>query len=306
MVPDMKKFFPSFHRVLGIILILGFFVFLAEASDGFRINHALSAQSVTAHSVCRKVTNNSPTNKDVYIPTNSAEEWLSFRTNPPAGVTLDVCETVCPNGGVAIGYQICRYTGSGNYTFTVPDGVTEMTITAVGGGGGFGSIDHSHWNGYGGGGGGGVVKTVSVYPGQVISFSIGSGGNSIGGWGNGATGGNGNTSSVSAFGISASGGRGGAQCGRCGRGGFCVNCPAAGGTGNGGDLSCTGGTGRNANYFGAVGEAGACNGGAGATSGGGGGGATEIGGDGGAQICGAGGSGFSNHGGSGCVQIDWN
>jgi hypothetical protein len=288
---------------LMILTILISSAALLEASDNSTVNFGAN-QSITAHSTCKKVTNNSTTGLSVYVPTESSEEWNSFHTNPPSGVVIGACETVCPNGGTAVAFQVCRYSSSG--VFTVPSGVTKMTITAVGGGGGFGSIDHSHWNGYGGGGGGGVIKTMTVTPGQVISFSVGGGGNSIGGWGHGATGGNGGTSSVSPVGISASGGRGGAQCGRCGRGGFCTSCPASGGTGNGGDLSCTGGTGRNANYFEAHGDAGSCNGGAGASSGGGGGGATEIGAAGGTQSCGAGGSGFSNHGGAGCVQFDWN
>ena len=69
-------------------------------------------------------------------------------------------------------------------TFTVPAGVTRVTVFCVGGGAG--SIDHysfvnSSGNGVykgSGGGGGGYTKTatITVSPGQRISYTVGAGG----------------------------------------------------------------------------------------------------------------------------------
>ncbi|MFN8346823.1 MAG: T9SS type A sorting domain-containing protein [Spirosomataceae bacterium] len=73
--------------------------------------------------------------------------------------------------------QTITTTGSGN--FTVPPGVTSITIEAWGGGGagnytvGLGVTG----NGSGGGGGGYRSATLTVTPGQVIPYSVGTGGN---------------------------------------------------------------------------------------------------------------------------------
>jgi hypothetical protein len=84
-------------------------------------------------------------------------------------------------------------------TWTVPAGVTEVTVLVVGGGGGGGS------SGTGGGGGGGDVRieTIPVTPGADITVVVGSGGS-----GNSDPVGNGGTSSFGA--IAAIGGGGGA------------------------------------------------------------------------------------------------
>src|ERR1041385_5713781 len=58
------------------------------------------------------------------------------------------------------------YTTVGASTFTVPAGVTSLSIVAVGGGGG-GSIV------YAGGSGGMVTTTLSVTPGQVLDLFVG-------------------------------------------------------------------------------------------------------------------------------------
>lgn len=62
-----------------------------------------------------------------------------------------------------------------NGTFTVPDGVTKIWITACGGGGGGGA---GYAAGGGGGGGGAFViqQPCEVTPGQVLSITIGKGG----------------------------------------------------------------------------------------------------------------------------------
>ena len=66
------------------------------------------------------------------------------------------------------------YTIPGSYTFTVPDGVTEILAVAIGGGGG-GAKRSS--NPAGGGGGGGYSKgVIAVTPGQTIAVTVGGGG----------------------------------------------------------------------------------------------------------------------------------
>src|SRR5690606_1317677 len=122
------------------------------------------------------------------------------------------------------------FTASGD--FTVPAGVTSITIEVVGGGGGGGI------NGSGGGGGGGYsFGTFSVTPLAVIPVTIGAGGES------GAAGG---TTSVGAF-NQATGGEAGIWIPNPDVGGG-----GAGGIGSGGTLNYTGGVGGGGywTYFG--------------------------------------------------------
>jgi len=65
------------------------------------------------------------------------------------------------------------FTSSG--TYTVPDGVTEVEITAIGGGGGGGPAEGGDAGG-GGGQGGTEVVLESVTPGTVLTVQIGAGG----------------------------------------------------------------------------------------------------------------------------------
>jgi hypothetical protein len=65
------------------------------------------------------------------------------------------------------------YTSPGNYTFTVPAGVTSVSAVVVGGGG-CGEFQHDGANG--GGGALGYKNNISVTPGSSISVSVGAGG----------------------------------------------------------------------------------------------------------------------------------
>ncbi|GIP25480.1 hypothetical protein J23TS9_06100 [Paenibacillus sp. J23TS9] len=101
----------------------------------------------------------------------------------------------------------------GTYNFTIPEGVTRITVVLSGGGGGGGG----GYNGTAGGGGGATggvsIGTLNVVPGQSCSIVVGSGGKG----GNGTTGGSaekgsdgGSSSlSVNGFTITAYGGGGG-------------------------------------------------------------------------------------------------
>lgn len=104
------------------------------------------------------------------------------------------------------------WTSAGTYSFTVPSGIYTVSINACGGSGGGGQADGgTNFNGYGGAGGGANLKGISsfsVYPGQVLSVTVGAGGPANGGQGS-----YGGQSSVSGTGVSyvADGGQGGAN-----------------------------------------------------------------------------------------------
>ena len=93
------------------------------------------------------------------------------------------------------------FTASG--TFTVPSGVTQMKMTAIGGGAGAGNMVDGGANDDSGGGGGGSSGqyvsnyTIPVTPGEVISVTIGAGGANAGtGWGSGNQGGAGGQTTI--------------------------------------------------------------------------------------------------------------
>ena len=72
-------------------------------------------------------------------------------------------------GKVVVGQQV--FTSDG--TFTVPAGVTAVSVVVVGGGGGGGPTPGP---GYGGGGGGGALaykNNISVTPGASITVTVG-------------------------------------------------------------------------------------------------------------------------------------
>ncbi len=93
------------------------------------------------------------------------------------------------------------YTSSGN--FTVPAGITSITVECWGAGGAGGGSTSENSGGSGGGGGGYTLGTLTVTPGQVINFTVGTGGT-------GVTGGNGNSGTATTFlTLTANGGTGG-------------------------------------------------------------------------------------------------
>jgi hypothetical protein len=115
----------------------------------------------------------------------------------------------------------------GAQTWTVPAGLTSVTIKLWGGGGGSGGSGYMEGGG-GGGGGAFASKVLTVTPAQVLSFTVGTGGGAGGYSGFGQTvGATGTASTYSA--ISAGGGAGGGD----GVGG-------AGGTASGGDVNTSG------------------------------------------------------------------
>jgi len=175
------------------------------------------------------------------------------------------------------------FTVPGNYSFTVPSGVTSLSITSIGGGGGGGGYSGTYVGGVGGDGAR-VISNLSVTPGQVLSLVVGGGG---GGGTNGP-----------------SSGGGGYSCGAQGGGGGSTNIGAgtvnqiiAGGGGGGGSGIC-GDTGMNGGSAGGTGGAGG-NGGSNGSSTPAGGGAGGVGGQGGYDFMFHGSPGQNGNGGAG-------
>lgn len=141
------------------------------------------------------------------------------------------------------------YTASGSWT--VPAGVTSLTVAAWGGGGGGGGSTGNKNGGSGGGGGGYTTAIIAVTAGQVIPFTVGAGGIAA----VGANGGNGGNTTILT--LAANGGIGGAKD---------KGTAGAGGTATGGTTNTTGTAGSTGTTTGGAGGAGA-NGGVGGTGG---------------------------------------
>ncbi len=194
-------------------------------------------------------------------------------------ITLFFVSAILASVHISFGQTVQTFTTSGN--FTVPSGVTSITVECWGAGGG-GGRSTSDNTGRGGGGGGAYASSVlTVSPGAVIAYSVGAGG----------TGGNltaaQNTGGTTSFGttlVVAVGGGGVANnSNTAGTGGAAASCT--------GTITFSGGNG----VAGSGGTAGAGGGGAGtANVGGSGSGVTS--GAGGANNGGAGGAGRTNAG----------
>ncbi|PNQ73821.1 hypothetical protein C1T31_05680 [Hanstruepera neustonica] len=142
-------------------------------------------------------------------------------------------------------------------TWTVPAGVSSITIECWGAGGAGGGSSSGSSGGSGGGGGGYTINTFTVTVGQVVTYRVGSGGAGA----SQAAGGAGTNTTVNApFNLAANGGAGG---------GANMGTPGAGGTATGGSTNAVGQPG----ILGTTGNGG--NGGDGANGGAGGAGATS-------------------------------
>lgn len=199
-----------------------------DASDNYTVNHGTN-QSITAHTVCQRVTNNSATEASVYVPTETDPEWESFYSNPPAGVTISSCVTP--------GSQ--TYSSAGTYTFTIPAYNTlTVRVWGAGGGGGFTGAN---------GGAGGVSQAGTV----TANGGAGGRSNGAGGAGGTASGGTTNTTGDAGGpgregGSSPSGGSGGVA-GSGGTASTCSGAPHHGGApGGGGAAGCMPSKGRGA------------------------------------------------------------
>lgn len=180
------------------------------------------------------------------------------------------------------------YTTNGTYTFTIPSGVTSVSVVCVGGGGGScGCAGSSSYSGAGGGGGGLAYGTFTVTAGNTITVVVGAAGSpgtnvnsttNIAGTGGESRVTYGGTNMLRAYG--GSGGRWGNTGSNAGGGYLIATGVTSSGGGNGGSGGGSlnnnggGGGGGAGGYGGNGGNAGAGNSGVGGTgsSGGGGGG----------------------------------
>ncbi|HVS58348.1 MAG TPA: DUF2341 domain-containing protein [Candidatus Saccharimonadales bacterium] len=201
-------------------------------------------------------------------------------------------------GGVNGTAGSASYSTAGTYSFTVPTGVTSLTIKAWGAGGGGGG-GGTYGGGGSGGGGGFIQSTLSVSPGENLTVKVGGGGGAgtyrtysgDGGGGggyssayNGSTplviaaggGGGGGAAYYPYYGNSGGGGAGGGTTGlsgsssNSGNGGGGGTPAAGGGAGTGGNNGTAGGS--LTGGIGADGRGGTGNGGSGGSTGGGAGG----------------------------------
>lgn len=189
---------------------------------------------------------------------------------------------------------------AGNFNFTVPAGVTQVSAVAIGGGGGGAGGETGRNQGVTGGAGGGLAwGTFSVTPGEILTVAVGAAGTAGAAAGNGGAGG---LSSISRGGtvlLQGGGGQGGQARSTTARtGGTSTGAARQGGGagGNSGATADTGGGGGGAGGYSGNGGAGGTSGAGsnGAGGGGGGGGATNAGqgyGGGGVGVFGAGANG---------------
>lgn len=143
-----------------------------------------------------------------------------------------------------LGQGVITQTFTSSTTWTIPAGVTEITIHCWGGGGGGGSArkssDNCYTSGGGGGGGGYSTLVLSVTAGQTCTVTVGSGG---GGGSNGGNGTNGSSSSVTYNGPGGGACTAGGGSGGIGKWGDCLY----GNGGSGGTGTYKGGSGANSN-----------------------------------------------------------
>ena len=95
------------------------------------------------------------------------------RTNEVASsnsVTINDTSISIPSGAV---FHANGYNQSANYNWTVPAGVTSISVVCVGGGG---SGEQNHDGASGGGGGLGYKNNISVTPGANVAVTVGGGG----------------------------------------------------------------------------------------------------------------------------------
>lgn len=107
--------------------------------------------------------------------------WVDNVTSPDDNINI-----VVPSGGgggawvrlvFSAPHGYLALSGSGNFTWLVPAGVTSVFVNnCVGGGGGGASAVSATWGGGGGGAGGTARGIISVVPGNVMAVVVGRGG----------------------------------------------------------------------------------------------------------------------------------
>lgn len=143
-------------------------------------------------------------------------------------------------------------------SFTVPDGVTSISMLCIGGGGGGGGCGNTYSGGGGGGGGLAYANNVSVTPGETLTVRVGGAGQAGSRDGNGGTGGQSSVFRGPNPLCSVNGGSGGTSQNTGGAGGGTSGTGTryAGGAGGTGQTFSRGGGGGGAAGYAGVGGAG--------------------------------------------------
>jgi alpha-tubulin suppressor-like RCC1 family protein len=197
----------------------------------------------------------------------SSEDLLFFLKTAQNGSvdTTDIVDEITSRIRAPFSANVEVITTPGTYSWTAPEGITSVSVLAVGGGGAGGA---AYWAGGGGGGGGlGFKSNISVTPGSSYTVVVGAGGIGITGNEGGVGGDGGDTYFIDTSTVLGGGGKGGAGSSDT------VNLAYAGGAGGTfiGDSGGNGGTGGTSSGDTAGGGAGAGgysgNGGNGGTAG---------------------------------------
>ena len=220
---------------------------------------------------------------DLGSTANGTGIWLGWTSSNLSTTVSSPTFTQGSIDNISVPYGDVEFTTPGTYSWTVPTGVTQISVLCIGGGGA-GNGDGSLGGG-GGGAGLGWRNSISVTPGQSYTVVVGD-------KGAGGTGSNGedsyfiNTSTVKGGGgggtVSGSGGSGGSYTGDGGGTGGSGGSTAGGGIYEGGGGGAGGYTGSGGNGGGGDGTSNPQNagvGGAGGDGSGGGGGGGSYGGD---------------------------
>ncbi|KKQ60711.1 MAG: hypothetical protein US83_C0013G0001, partial [Candidatus Falkowbacteria bacterium GW2011_GWC2_38_22] len=114
---------------------------------------------------------------------DGANDYLNIADNNSLDLTSAMTMSFWMNGeiGTEPVASSSVYTSAGTQTFTVPVGVTKITVKAwgAGGGGGGGANGGAETNrnpGGDGGGGGYILSTINVVPGETLTIAVGGGG----------------------------------------------------------------------------------------------------------------------------------
>ncbi|MDW5289722.1 PKD-like domain-containing protein [Formosa sp. PL04] len=186
-----------------------------------------------------------------------------------------------------LGQEVKNFNNSGNGSWTVPAGVTSVTVEIWGAGGAGGGSKKDNLSGGGGGGGAYISQTYNnITPGQTFNFTVSNGGAISNSSGNGNNGGNTSLTPPTGPTLTAGGGKGGEggngnSNGQAGTGGSATGNNSENGQQGQGGSNQTGGKGGDAARASNTGGTGGSdnNGQSGNSPGGGGGGGNAIGND---------------------------
>ena len=200
-----------YYPLLGVLVIAYTLVWVVWAintqSEWWKVI-ANTSTKINVHADCREVA--SP-NYDIFVPTNTANEWNAFKANKPADVYVWPCD--CAIGGSAVydwwdgsvTWRIMRFDSTQTVNINCPTISFEYLI--VWGGGSWGKWWPWSWqadanrNQWGGGWGGSVKAwTFASITSWVYTVTVGAGGAAVNGNTAGNPGGYSNFNGVTAYG----------------------------------------------------------------------------------------------------------